>query len=94
MRQWLRSTLDWAKSLPCIRNHGDCLHRFQRGCLPSGNARMARRVVCTGRSRRMVSYPVDERLHVSRPWQLIDHLLKKGIKPAAIYCDRLHLGTL
>ena len=38
--------------------------------------------------------PEDEGLRASRPRELIDHLLEKGIKPAAIYCDRFLLGTL
>ena len=37
---------------------------------------------------------VDEGLRVSRPRDLIDHLVEKGIKPASIYCDRFPPGTL
>ena len=37
---------------------------------------------------------VDEGLRVSRPSVLIEHLFGLGIHPAAIYCDRFHLGQL
>lgn len=37
---------------------------------------------------------LDEGRRVSRPSVLIAHLLKVGIVPAAIYCDRFLIGTL
>ena len=37
---------------------------------------------------------VDEGRRVSRPSVLLDHLTRRGIVPAVVYCDRFMLGTL